>query len=437
MLRGLTLLAAFPMTGDARWRESVLWSICRFLLRHKPDTLSLGPLAEIVVLAAAFVPLESCLVRSVWWRSLLRHTSTGIDWLGLFNQHGWDGGFRPEDEEAEAYGDGKTAQPLVEGLIQAVAKQLLDLVVLPDALADPWLERIDKLVRRHADWNFLPYYQAKLLMRLDRTSDAIQVFLPFARLKKREFWVWGLLAELVSSDQVGACYARALTLGTPETFLVKMRQRVAGWLIDQDRWTDARAEIDRLVQTRQATGWPIPAEVQQWMNDTHYTQAGTQSISHWYGNLLAEANALLWHNLPETVALVMGTDPTGRYVNMAIDAHTTGSFPLSKFDLQPTSGDRVAIRYTQQEKAGRLQLHVQTVAMTEAPLTYLETRTLKGPLRLLRGKAIGFVGDVYVPANVLTDAAVTGDELATVDAVASWDSVKKQVGWRAFRIRKE
>jgi len=437
MLRGLGLITEFPMIDDPRWRESVLWSICRFLLRHKPDTLPLGPLAEIVVMAAPFVPLEACLVRSVWWRALLRHNATGIDWLGLFNQHGWDGGFRPEDEEAESYGDGKTARPLVEGLIQAVAKQLQEQVVLTDQLANSWLDRINALVARHADWDFLPYYQAKLLLRLDRHSDAMQAFLPFARLKKHDFWVWGMLADLVSSEQVGLCYARALTLGTPDTFLVKIRQRAAAWLITQDRWADARAEIDRLVETRQATGWPIPAEVQQWMNNTRYTQAETQPATQWYTNLLTGAQDLLWQDAPETVALVTGVDATGRYVKVAIDAHTTGSFPLSKFGLQVVVGDYIALRYTQQERDGRLKLRVQTAVWTETPPTYLQPRTLRGALRLVAGKRMGFVSDVYVPADLLSSTTIAGDTLVTAEAVASWDSVKKQIGWRAFRIRKE
>ncbi|MEZ0542410.1 DUF7017 domain-containing protein [Fibrella arboris] len=437
MLRGLGLIASFPMTDDPRWRESVLWSVCRFLLRHKPDTLSVGPLAEVVVLAAPFVPLEACLVRSVWWRALLRHADTGIDWLGLFDQHGWEGGFRPDDEETESYGDGRTSRPLVEGLIQAVARQLLQLVVLPDTLAAPWLARIDALVARHSDWDFLPYYQARLLLRLDQASQAMRVFLPVARLKKREFWVWAMLAELVSPEQVGMCYARALTLGTPETFLVKLRQRVAAWLIAQDRWADARAEIDRLLQTREVNGWPIPLEVQHWLTDTRYMQAAAQSTGQWYSSLLTEAHELLWHDLPETVVLVTGVDSTGQYVNVAIDAHTRGSFPARKFEIHPAAGAKVAIRYTQQQKEGRLQLRVQTAALSELPLTHLQTRTQQGPLRLAPGKGIGFVGDIYVPADRLTGLAIAGDTLVTVDAVASWDSVKKQVGWRAFRIQKE
>lgn len=434
LVRGLTLLADFPMPDDARWRESVLWSVCRFLLRHKPDTLTLGPLADITVLGSAFVPAEPCLVRSVWWRAVLRYAPMNLDWLGLFQYHGWDGGFRPDDEAGETYGEGKTARPLVEGLVQAVAKQLLQLVVLPHEVAAPWLDRMADLTARHPDWDFLPYYHAKLLIRLDRADEAMAVFLPFARARKREFWVWSLLAELVDAEQVGACYARALTVGAPEGFLVKLRQRVAGWLIGQHRWTDARAELDRLVQTRQANQWPIPAEVQGWMNDSHYLQAETVPPGGWYSPLLPAAEALLWADVPETVALITGIDAAGQYANVAIDAQTSGSFPVRKFGLTPAVGDRVVVRYNLQEKKGRVVLQVQTAMLTTAPPTYLETRQVTGPLRMVAGKGIAFVGNVYVPADVLAKATVSADTLVTVVAISAWDGVKKQVGWRAFQI---
>lgn len=442
MLRGLGLITAFPMVDDARWRESVGWSICRFLLRHKPETLPLGPLAEVVTRSVDFVPAEPSLLRSVWWKAVLRHAATGIDWLGLVAQHGWEGGFRPEDEEPQRYVDDKAAEPrfarpLVEGLILAVAKQLLQTVVLPDEVTAPWLGRLADLTTRHADWDFLPYYHARLLLRLDRVADAMQVFLPFARSRKKDFWVWGMLAELVAPEHIPACYARALTLRTPEEFLVKLRQRVAAWLISENRWADARAEIDQLVKARRDKQWPLPAEVQQWMNADLYTRSAPAEAHLWYDALLPEAEALLWTDFPETVVLVTSLDASGTYVNVAIDEQTTGSFPVGNRIQKPVVGDRLAIRYTMREKNGGRQLRVQTVRATDLPLSTLTIRTQIGVLRQAVGKAIGFVGDVYVPADLLNGSTGLADGLIKVDAFASWDPVKQKSGWRAFRIQKE
>ncbi len=442
MLRGLALITDFPMVEDTRWRESVGWSVCRFLLRHKPETLPLGPLADVIRQGKAFIPAEPDLLRSIWWKALLRHKATGIDWLGLFAQHGWESSFRPEDEQPETYSDGKTTEPrsvrpLIEGIVQAVVRQLLQAVLLPNEVAVPWLDRLADLTARHPDWDFLPYYHAQLLIRLDRPTEAMAVFLPFARTKKNDFWVWSLLAELVTPEQVPACYARALTLNTPESFLVKVRQKMAAWLILENRWADASAEIDQLVQTRQANQWPLPSEVQLWMNDSRYTQAEVTPLGRWCEAILPLAESLLWADCPETVALVTSVDATGQYVNVSIDERTSGSFPVGKYKLQPVVGDRLAVRYKLQEKNGRIQLRVHTANATEKPFTHVQTRILAGPLRVKDGKGFGFVGDIYVPADLLTGSARLADSLVTVDAFASWDDVKQKCGWRAFRIQKE
>jgi tetratricopeptide (TPR) repeat protein len=443
LVRGLAVISEFPMDpADLRWRESVLWSVNRFLLRVQPTQLSLANLAEIISHARAFVEPTPSLVRSVWWKALLRHSAAGIDWLGLFAELGWEGGFRPDDEQPETYGEGKSQAPLVERVIQAVLKQLLKTVPLTDEQAEPWLTRLTELTGRYPDWPFLPYYQARLLQQLNRPDKAMAVFLPFARRKKQTgraipFWVWSLLADLVPAENVDnrlACYARALSLNTPETFLVKVRQQLAALLIGLGRWNDARNEIERLLQTRQTESWPIPAEVNRWMNDTCYTQAVATPSAGWYASLSARADALLWADAPEHIALVTGVDATGQYCNLAIDAQTTGSFPCGKFGLKPAVGDRLAVRYETQVKNNRLQVFIQTATAVSAPCSHLHPRLVEGPLRLMPAKSAGFVSDVYVPAELLGPNRAWADRLVWVEAIESWDVVKKKTGWRAFRI---
>ncbi len=438
MVRGLALIANFEMVDDLRWRESVLWSVCRFLLRHTPKTLPLGALAEVVHLSQEFLPANPSLVRSVWWKAILRHNETGVDWLGLIGWLGWEGMFRPDDEEPQPFGEGKTSKPLLEGLVQVVAKQLLQLVVLPDELAAPWLMRLTDLTARHPDWDFLPYYHAQLLQKLNRPDEAMRVFLPFARRKQADFWVWSLLAELVDPADQLACYARALSQKTPETFLVKVRQRAAGWLIATDRWAEARAEIDRLTETRRVSQWPIPIEVQRWTNDDRYTQAEILPVGSWYKPLLPRADALLWADLPETVALVTEVDADKRVITVAIDPQTTAQIRADRFGLRVAVGNRVAVRYVRREKNGRQQVQIQTAVSTDEPLTSLKIRQVPGPLRMVAGKTVfGFVGGVYVPAGLLAGNAGLADALVRVEAVEAWDAVKQKTGWRAFRIQKE
>ncbi len=448
LVRGLDILADFDL-DDSRWRESVLWSVCRFLFRHTPRSLPLGQLAAVVSRAQLWIDPTPSLVRSVWWKALLRHADTGLDWLGLFDRLGWEGGFRPEDfvgDTLPTAADGTPGQPmkpLVERLMTVAMKQLLAGVVIQEATAALWLERLTDLAARYPDWHFLAYYHARLLQRLDRPAEAMTVFLPVARQKKTEFWIWSLLADLLTQtsstrpEEVLACYARALTTGAPEPFLVKVRQRAARCLIGQHRWADARAEIDRLIQIRQAQQWPIPDEVQQWLNEAAYTQARPVEPGNWYAALTPAAERLLWQDLPETVALVTRIDLATGQVMLAIEAKTTGKLNHVEAGTGLVVGSRLAIRYTSRQKADKTLVRVLSAQPTDALPTHLEPRTVTGPLRMLPGKAVGFVGNVYVGADVLTGQPDLADRLVRVVAVASWDVGKQKEGWRAFQIQPE
>ncbi|GAA4410202.1 hypothetical protein GCM10023187_34520 [Nibrella viscosa] len=448
LLRGLRLLADFPMGADElRWRGQVLWPVNRYLLRTPADRLPLRDLAELVALSRLFLDPEPSLVRSVWIKGLLRHSSTGVDWLGILGNGGWDA-FREEDYQPETLpggnadqSGGTTLSPLVERVCMAVSRQLLQLVPLLEEMVLPVLDRLRALAAQYPDWTFLPYYQARLLLALGRADEAIPAFLPFARRKQRDFWVWDLLADLVAAEPRLAisCYAKALSLSAPEPFLVKVRQKLATVLIGQNRWAEARTEIDRLVATRRQEGWKIPAEVEQWLNDDQYTQAVPASAD-WYGTARPAAEALLWTDLPETVVLVTAVDAGQGLVSYAADAYTQGRFRTAQVGSAagmalPEVGSSLALRLERDEKDGRPQVRVRTVRPTDqAPAVALRPAT--GPLKVAPG-GFGFVQDVYVPADLLGSRGLRANQLVSVVGHACYDPKKNNLGWRAFEISVE
>lgn len=454
LLRGLRLMAHLPLPAtESRWREQVLWSVSRYLLRIAPEQLPLEALAELIALGRTFADSEPSLVRSVWTKALLKHSATGIDWLGLLADGGWDA-FRPEDYQPEpitgpANSRPRTVGPLVERVCMAATRQVLDAVPVLDSGANPLLDRMQTLAGQHPDWMFLAYYRAKLLLALSRTDEALCAFLPVARRKHAErsgapFWMWTLLADLVTDDgdQKLSCLVKAVSVKTPESFLVKVRQTLAQRLIGLDRWTDARAEIDRLVATRQHEGWKLPAEVVQWLNDPHYTQAPqtpATEVGAWYAAHLPAAESLLWSDLPETVVLVVAVDADRRMVSFSADAQTGGRLPWDRFGtgVLPAVGDRLAIRSETTREDKRVAVRVHAARPTNEPPTSLRTRTVAGPLRMVAGKAFGFVQSVLVPAGLLAGSVSWADQLVDVVACEAWDARKQTNGWRAFAIAKK
>lgn len=419
-------------SDEAIWREQVLWCINRFLLRAVPESVRPAELTELISLSTDWLGHTPALVRSVWLKGLLRHQANGIPWHFVMAQWQWSL-FREADYAPELVNTTRLA-PLAERVAMAVCRDLLQQIPVASVSIQAVLTQLEDLASRCPEQTFLPYFQARLWLKLDEKEKAMQVFMPFARQKQREFWVWSMLADLIdgSADDVIACLVQGVSLGTREPFLVKIRQKLADRLLTQGRWAEAKGEIELLVATRKQAGWKVPEIVANWMNDSQYTST-TGSIQTWYVPYCQLAQTWLWMDMPEVVGLVTAIDDTTRRVEIQVDSKTVGRFPADRFDLSPAVGDRLALRYTNETKEGTRLFRVLTVRPTMEPLTHLDAKITEGVLRI-NDKGFGFVGSVFVPQNLLADHPSWADQLVRVEAVPTWNSSKNNVGQKAFRI---
>jgi hypothetical protein len=453
LIRGLQLATALDLPADDHvWREQVLWCVAKYLLRA--TTLNWASLADLIRYSRAFVPTVSTegvfpLVRSVWFKGLLKQdratAGAQIDWLDLLDELGWEG-FRTEDYEPDSFGgaEGKPGQSgqgsvgcaLVERIYMAAARQVLESVPLLENRAVPVLTQLQQVMVRFPGWRFMPYYGARILAALDRKDEAMAMFMPFMREHTRDFWAWAMLAELVETEeQVMACLYRAVSIKTPEEFLVKVRQKLAGRLIEQERWPEAKEQLDRVVETRQTNGWSIPNQVIQWTYDPRYTSA----LGGIVPNVPERAyplDDLLWASVAQVIGLVVEVNMDKRQAIVAMTVQTTLPVRLNRLEASVVAGDRLAVRYCANDSMTQGLHRVHTVEKTNADLTDLPVKQVSGPLRLVQGKGFGFVQDVFVPAALLEGKNTLADTLVTVKAYASWDTKRSQAGWRGWQLTK-
>ena len=93
--------------------------------------------------------------------------------------------------------------------------------------AEEFLPLLEALGEKYPNYQYPPYFQAKLLLALGDHEDVLSALIPFARKKQNDFWVWEVLAEAVEQDpeKVFSCHCRALICISPEEMLVGVRQR--------------------------------------------------------------------------------------------------------------------------------------------------------------------------------------------------------------------
>ena len=194
----------------------------------------------------------------------------------------WDfSNFRSQDYLKEEF-DGKQIMSIAEQAFIAYSKKLLEGEVVDPfgrhrevnkAKIQEFLPTLDTIIDEHPEYQYPPYFKAKLLLAIGSEDNVLSAFLPFAKQKRNEFWVWELMAEIFASDNDMklACYCKALSVRAREDFLVKVREELATLLIELQMYTEAKTEIDKLISARTSAGWKVPAHIQAYTSQDWYT----------------------------------------------------------------------------------------------------------------------------------------------------------------------
>jgi len=228
---------------------------------------------------------------------------TFADWWNFDN-------LRSEDYLKEEFKD-KKMMSIAEQAYIAYSKKLLEGEALDPfgqqraidkEKIQSFLPKLDALIDKHPNYQYPPYFKAKLLLASGSDENVLSAFLPFAKQKRNDFWVWELMAEIFSEDKdiQFACYCKALSLKTPEDFLVKLRQTFAKVLIEKRMYNEARTEIQRIIETREKKKWPIPKQIVLWTEQEWYKSATVKKDNQdLYSNHIKQAEEILFQDIPE------------------------------------------------------------------------------------------------------------------------------------------
>ncbi len=129
-----------------------------------------------------------------------------VEWWGIEN-------LMPEDYLSEVMPDGKSSMALAEQVAIAYARKLTEAPVVKEKI-EAFMPVLDQLIHDHPEYQYPPYYKGKLLLAIGDKENVFSAFLPFARKKQTEFWIWDMLAEtfLKTDIRYAACLCRALTM---------------------------------------------------------------------------------------------------------------------------------------------------------------------------------------------------------------------------------
>ena len=358
------------------------------------------------------------------------------DWWNLEN-------FRPEDYLKEELNERKIPS-LAERAYTAYARKLLEgepvdqfgnnRAIDRDRI-NAFLPGLEQLIEQHPDFLYPPYYKAKLLLLMGDEEDALSAFLPFARQKKNEFWVWELMAEIFHDDDelLMACYCKALSLRTQEDYLVKMRQAFAAFLVEKEMYDEAKTEIEIVVDTRQKKQWGIPRQIAGWKEESWYQSAeAKRNNKDLYSKYRGKAEEILFRGIPEVVVVVEFVNTNRKMINFVKDRHTKGFFKYSGLIDRPVVGDILSVRFN-----GEIQNDFNKALTVRKCQDDVETELLKsfeGTFQQMSGKDFGFCDHVFIDAGILNNLDLANGDHIHGKAIISYNNRRKEWGWKAIKI---
>lgn len=355
-----------------------------------------------------------------------------VDWWGLDN-------FSPEDFELERLQDGREVMAIVEQAYIAYAKKLLKQKspmgeeLFDEEKANQFVPRLSKIIEERKQYQYPPYFLAKLYADLGEHQKMKDYLLPFARKKSNDFWVWDLLSEsLQGNDElVFACYCKALLCKSPEEMLVSLRQRMAKALVERKLYGHAKKEIELLTASRSAKGYNIPREVLNWMESDWFKSANAPANNReLYLQYANEAESLLYEGIPEVAVIVEFVNKDKHIMNFIASENQYGFLKYDRFLKNARIGETYLVRFQGGGEVGGRYLALTMRPAENQELKSQFIKSIEGAVQIKEGKSFGFVDRVYIPQNVIKHLKISNGDRIKGTAIKTYNKEKSEWGWK-------
>lgn len=348
---------------------------------------------------------------------------------------------RPEDYLPTEY-NGRKIMPLAEQIYINYCKSLikgepsmiinngfLSVKHTPNKqqIAD-FLPKLDKIIENYPDYTFLPYFKAKMEIILGEES-ALQTFIPFAKKKKNDYWVWQLMYEIIKDDQIEfACLCKALSLKSPEQFLGKIRQLLAEKLIEKHFFNEARTEIDLIIAEKTKNEQKISNQILLWKEQDWYQKATNLGTNiKLYNQYKSLAEEILYDDIEERIVVVQSVNEDKKILNFIQNKEKLGFFKYQKFLKNPKVGDILKVRLEEKENG---YCKLITAKLDNESISEC-VKSFNGKISIFP-QGFGFVDDVFINPELIKKHHINIEQEVKGKAILSFD--KKKWSWKAIEL---
>jgi len=356
-----------------------------------------------------------------------------LEWWNLEN-------LQTNDYESEELPNKKLIISLAERAYICKSKYLLKKIDSDKDILNQinlYIEKLETIEKSYPSFVYIPFYIGKLLLAKGEKQNALIEFLPFARKKINDFWVWEMFGDIFSDDtQKLACYCRALLCKSPDKMLVNLRPKIAELMVIKKYYNEAKYEIDKTIETRKTEEWKITGSLMISQGQDWYKNAILPKNNFkFYQQYANQANALLYMDYPEQIAIIDFVNADKKILNFIVNQNIMGFFKYQNFISNPQVGDFLELKLEKRKTADNEYYNTLFAQKTNKTSEDL-IREFKGELKINHQKKIGFVGSAFISPDLYQkyDLQNFTVKTVTVKAVLSYNKMREQFGWKAIEI---
>jgi tetratricopeptide (TPR) repeat protein len=375
----------------------------------------------------------------------------GIDLLDFL--HGWNfDNFRDEDYEPFETNAKQKIPSLCERAYLSYSRVLLNSMRSNDPAtvekakdyAQEFLPQLEEVLERLPRNVWLPYARTLLMSSMGKQQRVQMELVHILKVQNNQFWAWASLAESLmveGRDQEAlSCFCKAFLLPAQGELASHVRETFAGLLVKMNLLAEAKFEINQIIQARRKKKNKLSSMAEQWL-ETDWFQHARMPMHNkiLYGRNAGRADAMLYADIPESVAIVTHVDETRGVYFFAVDKKIGGRANLKGPTTKARIGDILALKLKEEEKEGVRGWKVVGARYEKERVPKDICQVVNETIQIPYGRDFGFMkpSNIYVGPDVVKGYRLYDGQKFRALALLSYNKAKAEWSWKVISVMAE
>ena len=371
----------------------------------------------------------------------------GVDLLDFL--HGWNfSHFREEDYAPFKTGTGTIIPSLCERAYLTYSRVLLGSMRSSDPTtvekakeyAQEFLPLLEEVLEKLPRNVWLPYARTLLMSQLGKPQRVQMELVHLLKTQNNQFWAWASLAESLAMEgrdnDALACYSKAFFLPAQGELASHVRESFAGLLVKLRLYNEARTEIEQVLRNRKKKG-DVSKAMQSWSEEEWYKNSRYAPTNKMlYTRHAGRADALLWADLPDSVAIVTHVDPERGVFFFAVDKKIGGKHNVKGPFMKVKVGDILALKLREAETEMGKAWKVVGGRFERERVPKDICQVINETIQIPYGRDFGFMkpSNIYVGADLVKKNRLYDGQHLKGIALLSYNKAKAEWGWKMIAV---